>query len=346
MTWIALGMRRNLPLTMSLAVLLSCAGAQPVAEVTQAPLADAAAADERCAQNGHRVEGRKAFDRGRELMRQGRWEEAIPYFECYDRSKPSVGARLNIAECHALLGRTASAWSMFHRARRLAAKKKDRKREGYARKRLRELKDSVSYATIDMPDARRPRGLVLREGRTAIEPGRWNRRRPIDPGTYSYKLSAPGYRPWTRQIVVGEVGQDFVIAPRIIRCSDDCDPLLPPTRQRNMALVTMGAGGAALAVGTVLSLQARARWGNATERCVHPPYICTAEAVTQGEEARRMADRASLVLGGGALLLASGALWWWLDRGKRHKQRSRKRLSTVQPLLRTGIWGLSVNTRF
>jgi hypothetical protein len=60
------------------------------------------------------------FQEGKRLMDAGRYDEACPKFEASHKAEPSVGAMLNLARCHELAGKTASAWVEYKEAAKLA----------------------------------------------------------------------------------------------------------------------------------------------------------------------------------------------------------------------------------
>ena len=51
-----------------------------------------------------------AFRAAKELEKAGKLVEACPLYETSYRNDPQLGALLNLANCHELTGRTATAW--------------------------------------------------------------------------------------------------------------------------------------------------------------------------------------------------------------------------------------------
>src|SRR6266498_1038121 len=68
----------------------------------------------------NRAAAQALFDLGRTLITSGRAEEACPKFEESQRLDPGVGTQLNLADCYDRTGRTASAWTLYIEAPRVA----------------------------------------------------------------------------------------------------------------------------------------------------------------------------------------------------------------------------------
>src|SRR5687767_12500948 len=75
------------------------------------------------------------FSEARALMKDGRWEEACPKLEASHSLDPALGTLLNLAECYAKVGRTASAWLRYREAAAVAVQQGQKEREGIARER-------------------------------------------------------------------------------------------------------------------------------------------------------------------------------------------------------------------
>src|SRR5262249_12998089 len=91
-----------------------------------------------------------AFKEARRLVRQGKVAEACPKFEASLKLDPAPGTQLNLADCYARLGRTASAWAIF-----VEVAEKDTKaaRAAEARRRAKALEPKLSRLTVSAENA-------------------------------------------------------------------------------------------------------------------------------------------------------------------------------------------------
>ena len=67
-------------------------------------------------------EAEKLFRDGRALAKQGNLAGACDAFAASNKLESSVGTLLNLGDCRAKLGQTATAWATFVEAGRLAKK--------------------------------------------------------------------------------------------------------------------------------------------------------------------------------------------------------------------------------
>src|SRR3954468_3549725 len=65
------------------------------------------------------------FRQGRQLMSEGKTAEACEKFGASERMDPSSGTLLNLADCDAKSGKSASAWAEFLAAARMARNQGD-----------------------------------------------------------------------------------------------------------------------------------------------------------------------------------------------------------------------------
>src|SRR5262245_63276914 len=76
---------------------------------------------------------RELFDQGRALLETKDYERACEKFAESQRLDPGGGTLLNLALCHELSGKTASAWTEFDQALRMARADGRSDREEFAR---------------------------------------------------------------------------------------------------------------------------------------------------------------------------------------------------------------------
>jgi hypothetical protein len=151
-----------------------------------------------------RAEANLLFDEGRAAMAKRDYLQAINKLEQSQQLDPAVGTLLNLAECYALLGRTASAWSTYRDATSLAATTKQLDRERYAARRAQELEPTLSRLLVLVSaDARVP-GLTLTRNGVPVPEGLWGASIPVDPGAQHVEATAPGRKPWKFDVDVAD----------------------------------------------------------------------------------------------------------------------------------------------
>lgn len=144
------------------------------------------------------------FDEGRRAMAAKDYGQAITKLQQSQKLDPAVGTLLNLAECFATLGRSASAWGMYRDAAALAANTKQLERERFATRRARELEPTLSHLEIGIkPEARVP-GLVISRNGVPVPEGLWGAAIPVDPGAQHVEASAPERVTWKFDVDVAE----------------------------------------------------------------------------------------------------------------------------------------------
>src|SRR5262249_29878004 len=133
----------------------------------------------------------ESFRQGKALMAANRIDEACPKFEESFKIKTTSGAMINLAACHEQQSKTASAWSEFKEAARLARRNNETERAAVADERAAALEPTLSRLQIDAAN-RVPGFQVQRDG---IDVGVALLGFPIaaDPGPHKVVASAPGY---------------------------------------------------------------------------------------------------------------------------------------------------------
>ncbi len=156
-----------------------------------------------CAAADDKLTAQALFARAKQLEQQGNPTEACPLYEASYRADPQLGAFLNIANCHELVGQTGTAWAEFREAIELATRRQD-PRMDYARRRVAALTPRLVRLRIDTTDA--PHGLIVR--RDAIDvTGLLGEELVVDPGTYALEATAPGRLGWIATIDVLREGE-------------------------------------------------------------------------------------------------------------------------------------------
>lgn len=151
-----------------------------------------------------RAEANFLFDEGRAAMARRDYAAAASKLEQSQQLDPAVGTLLNLAECYASLGRSASAWSAYRDASSLAATTRQLERERYAARRAQELEPQLSRLVVIVKPAARVPGLVLTRNGVLLSEALWGAAMPVDPGAQHLEAKAPGYQTWKLDVDVAD----------------------------------------------------------------------------------------------------------------------------------------------
>ena len=88
------------------------------------------------------------FQQGRALLERGELAAACAKFESSQVNEPSGGTLLNLADCRARQGKTATAWAHFVAAERLAGLQGRPEQAAEARRRGSEIEPTLSTLTL------------------------------------------------------------------------------------------------------------------------------------------------------------------------------------------------------
>lgn len=157
---------------------------------------------------GRLEEARELFDRGLELSDQGRWGEAITYFQQSRELVPRPSSTYNLAVALYHVGRPIEATRRFEEYLATDDAQQDRERAGEARRYLRLMRTTIGTIALDVTPAD---AEVRVDGRTIEGRGR-EREVQVDPGTRALRIEASGYRPLEREVDVDGGGRVEVVA--------------------------------------------------------------------------------------------------------------------------------------
>jgi hypothetical protein len=225
------------------------------------------------------------FQEGQALFRQKRYAEACPKFEESERLDPGGGTLFQLASCHALTGKTASAWAEFDEVALLAKQRNRPDIEQAAREQVRALEPRLSRIVIVVSDAaRNVESLSVRRDGTVLGPAALGTAMPVDPGAHEISAGAPGYRPWNISVVLGPDGDaKTVTVPALV--------VLPKTEPATVApalrLVTrevrvtkyspaliygvLGVGVAGVGLATFFGVESYVKERDARDKCKANP---------------------------------------------------------------------------
>jgi serine/threonine-protein kinase len=174
-----------------------------------------------------RLTATSLFDDARKLMAAKDFVQACPKLEESQRLDPGLGTLLNLAECQAQLGKTATAWANFLEAAYQAKAQNQTKREMAARARAATLEPKLSRLTIKAVLTSGVAIEIKRDG-NVVSPSTVGTAIPLDPGVHTISASAPGKQPWSTTITVTTEPRSFEVGiPQL----DEATPVPPPDRK-------------------------------------------------------------------------------------------------------------------
>lgn len=262
-----------------------------------------------------RAAAESLFQDALELIREGRYEGACPKLEASNRLDPAVGTLFNLGDCHEHTGRTASAWSSFGEARRLATRLDDGRA---AAADLRERALLPRLAKLLLQAGERPEGLeLLRDGKV-IDPALLGTAVPIDPGKHTIVARAPGQEPWSTVVEVPDQPGTvtLTIPPFTLKQGQEAPPpeaagqvSSPLGGQRVAGLVLGSVGLAGMIAGGVFGGLAAVKVGESNPHCTdEDPDRCTDAGLALRRDADSFANVSNVAFVTGGVLTVGGLL--------------------------------------
>jgi hypothetical protein len=334
------------------------------------------------AQTGEQVAAAEAlFREGKELMSQGREEEACAKFAASHKLDPAVGTLLNLADCNERIARTASAWAQFLEAETLSRSAGSERRERVARERAAALEPALIRLTVVVPEQARVEGLTVTRDEQVIEPAGWGSGLPVDPGEHVVVAKAPGKLEWRTTVSALEPGarlrvtipaledlaqptatpqpaatsappQPVATGAALTRAPAQPRPEPQPvasadspdagSAQRAIGLMIGGVGLAGYVVGSVFGLSAKSKWSDAD--C--PQNVCQTSADQQlSEDANRNADIATVTFIAATAALTLGTVVY-LTAPRTAEHAGTARPLAVAPVVGRGSGAIAMAGRF
>lgn len=245
------------------------------------------------------------FNEGRALAEAGDLAHACPKFEAADRLTGWLGVELNLADCYARLGRTASAWVVFRKAAAKAEVTGD-DRASYAVARAAALKPALARLTITAaitPVEVRIDDVVLTGAELGVA-------FPIDPGAHRVEARLPGEpEVWSRTVKVTPRASLTVAIPAPVHRPEAAVVARHAPRARRWLAWSLGGAGAVM-LGTSLGLgvAAKLRYDAAVEDHCDANLVCGPAGVAGIASARRRANAATILGALGLPLAVAGIL--------------------------------------
>jgi tetratricopeptide (TPR) repeat protein len=276
------------------------------------------------------------FREGRQLLANGQVAEACDKFAESQRKEPSPGALLNLARCHADAGMTATAWTEYLAAARLARSQGRPQQADEAELRAAELSPRLTRLTVEI-DAKTPGVVVTRNGEP-LASSDLNVPLIVDPGSHVIRATAPGYVDWTTTVLVAQPGQVRTVSVPALaplptpvpvapvrqpveapaRVPAPAPPSAEPSAISARTWVAAGIGAAALGSSAVLALVARSKWDEAHDQGLcDASHACNEQGLAETDEARRLGNLATGFALAGVAAGACAVLFYTSDASQR-----------------------------
>lgn len=286
------------------------------------------------------------FDRGLELMRQGKDKQACETLERSQAIEPGVGTMLYLAECYEKLGRTASAWAMYREAASAAQAQGQADRAKVGAARAEHLTPTLSKLTLNVPAEAAVAGLVISRNGSEVPAAAYGIALPVDPGEQQLSAAAPGYAPWSLNVQLPANGarveidvpplaplpQSEIAASGPGASADQAGQAAHPTPltaanapapkssfHKPLAYALGGVGLVALGLGSYFGARAISENNSATDLCTDG--ICRTQEGLDHDSAARSAATAANVLVVGGLAATTTALIVYLTRPRADELR-------------------------
>jgi hypothetical protein len=275
------------------------------------------------AQEGASSIAEQLFVEGKALMQEQKYERACEKLQAsHDLDHTATGTLLNLALCHEIVGKSATAWTEFRQvAAESAVRREDRVK--LAREHEAKLFPILSRIRIFVPPDTRVSGLSVRlDNGPPIAAASWGTELPIDPGKHTLEASAPGKLPRVVDFVVGKVSDRQTVAvepladapvepasPEDAQAALERERLAGLRSQRIVGFTLGGVGLAAAGVGLAFGLVASSKnkdVGNACPNDFCPDGDAKSRAESSLSSARTFATLSNVTTGMGALLVVSG----------------------------------------
>jgi hypothetical protein len=268
------------------------------------------------------------FDDGRDLLEAKRYAEACPKFAESQRLDPGGGTLVNLAYCHELEGKTATAWAEFRDALGQALKDDRKDREEFTRAHIADLAPRLMRVVVRVPEPLAARDPEVTLDKSRLSPAAWGTPLPVDPGEHQVTLALRGVQPVTTRVSATEPGETYTVdlsspeAP--IECPEHharvqgtCVPIPweATSRPRTTAFwLTLGGAGVLLATSAATGIAALSADAYVKNHCSTERDFCdVGDAGDAATRAKTFAWISTATLGAGVV---AGVVAFVLPREK------------------------------
>jgi hypothetical protein len=260
------------------------------------------------------------FDEGRRLMEASRFAEACAKLAESQKLDPASGTLLNLAVCHELVGKTATAWREYRQVLADPLTADQRERQHLARERIAGIEPQLARVTFELPHPV-PGGFWLFLDDVPLIATSLSEAIPVDPGPHRVRYGAPDRAERVSRFDTVTPGTTLSVRlaaldeRRPVVAAPPGPPVAPERRQappasRSWLLPSASFAVAAGAFGatTYFGVRAIQRW---TVRERHCTPRCDTAGSNADASAGRFARAADISLAVGIAATGVGAYFTW-----------------------------------
>ena len=258
------------------------------------------------------------FDDGRTLLEARRYAEACPKFAESQRLDPGGGTLLNLAYCHELEGKTATAWSELRDALGQAIKDGRKDREDFTRTHIKDLEPKLMRVVVHVPERLAARDPEINLDRSKLPTTAWDTPIPVDPGEHRVSVTIAGAQPWSVAVSVSEPGETYTVPlPSLespitcpqgqMRVQEACVAIpwdATQSRRSTAFWLTLGGAGALLVTSAITGVVALSANAYVKDNCSNERDFCGVAGVV----AFVLPREKPATLGGATITLGLGTL--------------------------------------
>ncbi len=297
---------------------------------------------------------------GIELLANGRVAEACAKLGASVAIEKSHVTLADLARCHELQGRTATAYAEHVEASVLAEKAGDADRATRSRDSASRLAPRLSKLRIEVIEALP--GLVVKRDGVELGADQLGALLVIDPGLHVVTAEAPGREPFRAEVRIGaDADAKGVLVPKLAKKKGKAlPPIEDPTVKkpegdgrvgaspvRIAGFVTGGIGFVGVVMGTIFGIQTLVEVGEAEDdERLCPNKACTplGRLAIDEAETKGIASTVSFAIGGTAL--ATGVTLFLVDAFVLEEKPDEARRAFVTPWAGPGGGGVSAGVSF
>jgi hypothetical protein len=244
------------------------------------------------------------FRDGRAAAQRGDWDTACPKLRESQRLDPAAGTLLNLADCEEHRGKVATAWQLFRQV--VDSLPASDERNPIAAKRAAALEKRLPHMTVRLL-GQAPAGVKVTRNDVELSEASLGSALPVDPGSYTVTVSAPGRAPTTTAVTVAEGASSTVDVRAGASTEGAGGEVTASSSTRTAGWIMGGIGVAGLVVGGVAGILTISRKGTVDDNCNAMTKLCNSDGYDAAQSGKTLGLVTTTGLVVGALGIGTGA---------------------------------------